>query len=114
MCLILNMRTLDEIIEAHEKWLYLQEGGTRADLRGANLIGADLRRADLDIPFTPDPDLLKKIAHLVLVVNGENKLKMDNWHTCETTHCLAGWGDRPAEREMRCQTNQKDHAHTVK
>ncbi len=20
-----------------------------------------------------------------------NALKMDNWHTCETTHCRAGW-----------------------
>ena len=43
---------LKKIIEKHEKWMKSQEGGERADLRGANLrcadlCGADLRGADL-------------------------------------------------------------------
>lgn len=25
------------------------------------------------------------------VKNGAGRLEMDSWHTCETTHCLAGW-----------------------
>ena len=23
--------------------------------------------------------------------SGENALKMDSWHTCDTTHCRGGW-----------------------
>ena len=43
---------LKKIIEKHEKWMKCQEGGERADLRGAdlrgtNLCGADLYGADL-------------------------------------------------------------------
>ena len=43
---------LKEILEAHEKWLNGEEGGKKAnlryaDLRGANLCNADLRYADL-------------------------------------------------------------------
>jgi hypothetical protein len=79
-----------------------------ADLRGADLRGADLsdadlrdavlrdavlrdavlRDADLDIPFTPDPGLINRVAAAALQPGA---LKMDNWHTCESTHCIAGW-----------------------
>jgi len=59
-----------------------------ADLSGANLRYADLSNADFDIPFTPDPDLIKKVAAAALPGN----LKMDRWHTCKTVHCIAGWG----------------------
>ena len=38
---------LKEILRKHKLWLNGEEGGERADLRGANLIGADLSRADL-------------------------------------------------------------------
>ncbi|EAC9742221.1 pentapeptide repeat-containing protein [Listeria monocytogenes] len=42
----MNQAELDVVIEKHEKWL--RDGyGERADLRGANLSYADLRRADL-------------------------------------------------------------------
>ena len=37
---------LDEILENHVKWLN-EEGGKRADLRGADLVRADLETADL-------------------------------------------------------------------
>ena len=38
---------LNSILEQHKKWLDCEEGGIRADLRGANLSGANLRGADL-------------------------------------------------------------------
>ena len=38
---------LKEILERHRKWLNDEDGGERADLRGANLYGAILRGADL-------------------------------------------------------------------
>jgi hypothetical protein len=38
---------LQRILDAHRKWLLGEEGGSRANLRGANLRGADLSRADL-------------------------------------------------------------------
>ena len=48
----ISNKELNEILEKHEKWLNDEEGGERADLRGAdlsyvNLYGADLREADL-------------------------------------------------------------------
>jgi len=43
-----NETELKSIIESHNKWL-LDEGGTQADLRGANLRGADLSGADLSL-----------------------------------------------------------------
>ena len=38
---------LQSILDLHRKWLYSEEGGRRADLRGAYLSGADLRGAYL-------------------------------------------------------------------
>ena len=38
---------LDKILELHKKWLNDERCGVKADLRGANLQGANLRYADL-------------------------------------------------------------------
>ncbi|MDD2966637.1 MAG: pentapeptide repeat-containing protein [Desulfovibrionaceae bacterium] len=38
---------LKEIIKKHKMWVYMEEGGERANLRGADLRGADLNRADM-------------------------------------------------------------------
>ena len=38
---------LNQILEKHKKWLVEEEGGERANLRGADLSYADLRNADL-------------------------------------------------------------------
>ena len=38
---------LNIVLEKHKKWLKDEEGGERANLREANLYGADLGRADL-------------------------------------------------------------------
>ena len=60
-----------------------------ADLRGANLCGANLRGAKNMPPIEVVPEFKEKI--LAQVNNGECSLDMATWHTCETTHCLAGW-----------------------
>ena len=64
-----------------------------ADLRGAYLRDAYLRGADLsgaEWGFIPDPELPRRVAERILV-DPETALNMSEWHTCETTHCLAGW-----------------------
>ena len=43
----INGKQLSEILEAHRKWLYSEEGGERADLSNADLRSADLSNADL-------------------------------------------------------------------
>jgi hypothetical protein len=64
-----------------------------ANLRGANLRGAHLRGAHLSgakyesVPRVPKLDA--KI--LKLIESGEGSLDMSQWHSCETTHCRAGW-----------------------
>jgi hypothetical protein len=74
-----------------------------ADLCDANLCGADLRGANLrgasvgggtqeqtpKFAFKPDPDLPRRVAEAALTP--PEALDMGRWHTCETTHCLAGW-----------------------
>ena len=62
-----------------------------ADLSGANLSGADLRGADLS--GAPDCLIIKDIHTTIYeaVNKDENTLEMSDWHTCETTHCRAGW-----------------------
>ena len=60
-----------------------------ADLSSANLVGAYLVGADLggfNAPSIPDIDA----AILAAIENG-GTLEMGEWHTCETTHCRAGW-----------------------
>ena len=60
-----------------------------ADLSGANLSGADLKdtKTDLEIPVVDNLD-----ARLLAAVEADSKaLNMNDWHSCETTHCRAGW-----------------------
>jgi hypothetical protein len=74
-----------------------------ADLTGADLIDACLTGMDLtgvklsgvnlcgaryeDAPVVPklDAQILERIE------SGQGELDMGTWHTCETTHCRAGW-----------------------
>jgi hypothetical protein len=76
---------------------------TRADLRGAVLTRAGLRGAVLrgaafagakgltgnSFGITPDPTLPKRVAQSI-IQEQSIKLRMVEYHTCETTHCLAG------------------------
>ena len=60
-----------------------------ADLRDADLSGADLRDADLSdgqVPIVADLD-----RRMEEVTRPEGALDMGSWHTCDTTHCRAGW-----------------------
>ena len=43
----MDQKELNNILVKHKKWLYGEEGGERANLRSANLQGADLWRANL-------------------------------------------------------------------
>ena len=43
----ISAKKLQEIIKSHGRWLRNEEGGERADLRGADLSSADLSGADL-------------------------------------------------------------------
>ena len=43
----MNANELKNILKLHKKWLNNEEGGLKADLRGADLREADLREADL-------------------------------------------------------------------
>ncbi len=66
---------------------------TSANLCGANLYGAYLCGADLtgasfgEVPIVEDLD--RKI--LDAIQRPGCSLEMASWHTCETTHCMAGW-----------------------
>ena len=71
---------------------------SRANLQGASLVyaninlaelsGAKLRGADFGINRIPViEDIHKKIWGAVR----DGGLAMENWHSCESTHCRAGW-----------------------
>lgn len=89
-----------------------------ANLRDADFTGADLRDADFTHAQLCDADLTHTMLHralftaaalhgarlpkapvvpdldyriLTLIERGSGSLNMDAWHTCQTTHCLAGW-----------------------
>ena len=60
---------------------------TGANLTDANLTGANLRGANLmRVPVVPYID-----AAILAAIDAGGTLNMAQWHTCETTHCRAGW-----------------------
>jgi hypothetical protein len=64
-----------------------------ADLSDAVLIGANLRSANLtraNLTGAPKVDGLRARVR-DLVTTDCAALSMRTWHTCATTHCLAGW-----------------------
>ena len=91
--------------------------GQKDDLRGADLRGADLsdavlRGADLRGAVLSDAVLRGAVlpkavqamrpadeaeqreriaAVAALALKDDDALNMGDWHTCETTHCIAGW-----------------------
>lgn len=59
----------------------------RTDLSYTTMAGADLRRATL-----PTIVRVKNLNRKILrAIDGGGELNMGAWHTCETTHCRAGW-----------------------
>ena len=80
-----------------------------ATLRGANLSDANLRDADLSIVagFATRESavtLLDKIRAIVIDPAKPEALNMRDWHTCETTHCLAGWAQHLSGQPGDTQT----------
>jgi len=58
-----------------------------ANLSYANLIGANLRYAkSITAPAIEDLD-----GRILKAIEAGGRLEMGKWHTCETTHCRAGW-----------------------
>jgi hypothetical protein len=65
-----------------------------ANLRGANLRGADLQDVDLRgaLGLTVACDASIRLANVAAaVLAAPESLEMDDWHHCNTVHCLAGW-----------------------
>ena len=108
----MNTNQLKEIIRKHGCWLR-GDGGERAVLRGADMSGAVLRDADMSGANLSDANLrgailrgadmrgavlrwgIPKIERLhskiLAAIESGGALEMGTWHTCETTHCRAGW-----------------------
>jgi hypothetical protein len=59
-----------------------------ANLRWANLSGANLRGAELPKGIPVIEDIHKAVYE---AASQDGALNMSTWHTCETTHCRAGW-----------------------
>ena len=63
-----------------------------ADLRGAVLRGADLPKAVQAMRPADEAEQRTRIAAVAaLALADDDALNMGDWHTCETTHCIAGW-----------------------
>jgi hypothetical protein len=75
---------------AYLRGAYLRGADLRgADLRDANLSGVKLKDAKLPIKNIP---IIKNIHQSILdACSTEDALNMSTWHTCQTTHCHAGW-----------------------
>jgi hypothetical protein len=62
---------------------------TEANLSGVNLEGANLEGV---IGLASKSQEMQEAQRILeLLQQPSNQLNMDDWHTCETSHCLAGW-----------------------
>ena len=99
----LKMTDIKKILEDHAAWIADNTQGKRANLRGANLWGADLWGADLSRAIgLPDTQQFDLDAAVAAACSAPNSLEMGALHTCETTHCRAGWAVtlHPQGREL--------------
>ena len=92
----ISYQELQIILEKHKRWLNGEYGGERADLRdadlnGANLRGADLRKADLGGADLRESDLsgadLRKADLGGAYLNGANMIKSDLDFSCLPLWC---------------------------
>lgn len=123
----MTQEALNVVLNMHKEWLLDIRKGERADLSGADLSGANLSRAHLigahliganlrganlrgaNFPFMVGVDPTLKAKILEKVEAEGCKLEMADWHTCETTHCLARWavvlsGEAGRELEAKSTT----------
>lgn len=86
------MINLNETLRLHGLWLRGEEGGVRAVLTRAVLTCAVLTCAVLT-GATRGLDALRvdNLHTKMLAAIEAGGLEMATWHTCETTHCRAGW-----------------------
>ena len=54
----MTQNAINKILVAHKKWINDEEGGSRADFRGEDLMGADLMGEDLRDVNLRDADLM--------------------------------------------------------
>ena len=96
-------------------WAYLRWANlSGADLSGADLSWADLRWANLTganlsgVYFSGAdiPKVERLHAKIMEAINSGGKLEMHTWHTCETTHCRAGWAIQLSGVEGKRLENQ--------
>jgi uncharacterized protein YjbI with pentapeptide repeats len=94
---VLFTAELEAKFESEPTNIQMGAAAIAAYLSGADLRGADLRDADLSGANLSDADLggvpaIKDIHKVVYEAASKvNALNMETWHTCETTHCRAGW-----------------------
>ena len=96
-------RTLAAVLELHAAWWRGEAHGQRANLTGANLTVAILTRAVLtganltgavltDAILTTSVAVTDIDAAIISAISRDGcSLDMSRWHSCETTHCRAGW-----------------------
>ena len=73
--------------------LFYDANLARADFSGARLYQTAFNGARLDnakLPYVPASNNLHSEVYAV-VSKPNHRLAMHCWHTCETTHCRAGW-----------------------
>jgi hypothetical protein len=67
---------------------------TDADLTDANLTDANLRDANLRGAYLAGAQyytVLELHTKMLAAIEAGGTLDMSTWHTCDTTHCRAGW-----------------------
>ena len=90
-----------DLSDANLSWANLSKANlSDANLSDANLSDANLSDANLsDANLSIKIPIVEKIDSKILEhIKAGDKLQMKNWHTCETTHCRAGWAVHLAGR----------------
>ena len=70
---------------------------TDANLTNADLTDADLFNANLSNAYLTDADLPQTVkieklfTKIQSAIKSGGRLNMGQWHSCKTTHCMAGW-----------------------
>jgi hypothetical protein len=84
---------------------------SEADLSEADLRWANLSEADLSKAILPDVPKVENLCKKIIETIPAGGLEMSKWHTCETTHCLAGWAVHLAGQEgFKLQAKFKTNA----
>jgi hypothetical protein len=89
-----------DLADAYLAGAYLADARNVPETNGSESVqeSADIKerqrqRAERFRARFPDVPVVENLDATILQVveSGNGKLQMDTWHTCETTHCRAGW-----------------------